>query len=86
MSGPYAEGWRRENPDALGSRTVETVQLPHVLVSDELVERALRAYDADTKGTASAVHAALDAVAGELWQAGYDAGRKRIASAIFDES
>jgi hypothetical protein len=72
-SGPYAEGWRRENPDALGSRTVETVQLPHVLVTDELAERAFRAFEAYEGSYESAVHAAVDAVAGDLWQAGFDA-------------
>jgi post-segregation antitoxin (ccd killing protein) len=75
-SGPYAEGWRRENPDALGSRTVETVQLPHVVVSDELLQRARERFYAlwPVKDSLdAAVDAAVNAVAGDLWQAGFDA-------------
>jgi hypothetical protein len=77
MSGPYTEGWAHENPDDPADRPVTTVQLPHVVVSDELRERAWRAFlTGGAAGERSAVDAAVNAVAGELWQAGFDAGQK----------
>jgi hypothetical protein len=51
----------------------------HVLVTDELVERALGAAidaGADRWMTEEEMRAALSEVAPELWQAGVDAGRK----------
>ncbi len=78
-SGPYAEGWAHENPDDPADRAATTVQLPHVVVSDELLAKANQArLDAERRGCVppEATHAAVNAVAGELWQAGFDAGQK----------
>jgi hypothetical protein len=61
----------------------------HVLVTDELVEKAVEAYGPagmEEDELRESMREVLSEVAPELWQAGYDAGRRRIAEAIFDES
>jgi len=80
VSSPNAEGLpltpRKvpENPDA---RPVTTVELPpHILVTDEMIER----FKAAVPYWTTPMLEALNDAAAELWQAGCDGERKRIVT------